>query len=152
MQFPRVTGSNLAGQEFKLPGGFEGEKNLALIAFQREQQSEIDSWLPVAQRLAQSDPLFRYYELPVIFRGNPLFRLWLDSAMRFGIPDQSARANTITLYLDKEDFRRQLGITSEDTIYAFLVDQSGEILWRGDGRCTPQKEQELTQAARSTYR
>lgn len=146
MRFPSVTGSSLEGQEYQLPDNFEGELNLVLIAFQRWQQDEIDSWLPLAQMLAAELPDFYYYELPTIYRGNPLFRLWLDTVMRSGIPDRKARAATITLYLDKPQFRQLLGLPTEDTIYALLVKRGGEILWRSEGRCTEQKQQALNEA------
>ncbi len=35
--FPNLTSKNLSGNELKLPAGFSGQKNLVLIAFEREQ-------------------------------------------------------------------------------------------------------------------
>ncbi len=141
--FPRVHGANLERRPFTLPDDLEGERNLVLIAFKREQQFEIDTWIPEAGRLAQRYSDFRYYELPTISRGVPLARWWLDGAMRAGIPDVAAREATITLYLDKKAFRAALDLPSEDTIYALLVDRSGGVLWRAEGVATPEKEREL---------
>ena len=33
--FPKVSGSNLEGRKFNVPGDFEGERNLAFVPFQR---------------------------------------------------------------------------------------------------------------------
>lgn len=143
--FPRVQGANLERESFTLPDDFEGEINLALIAFTREQQADIDTWIPAARELARSHPGFRYYELPTISRGVPLARWWLDGAMRAGIPDHAARAATITLYLDKRAFREALELPSEKTIYALLVDRMGRILWRTEGAWTDEKGRALQQ-------
>lgn len=144
--FPRVHGDNLERRPFVLPDEFEGERNLVLIAFKREQQFDIDSWIPVAQRLARDHPDFRYYELPTISRNLPLARWWLDGAMRAGIPDRAAREATITLYLDKAAFRDTLQLPHENTIYALLVDRGGRVLWRAEGACTDDKARELERA------
>ncbi|MGZ3715287.1 MAG: hypothetical protein ACXVA4_07710 [Ktedonobacterales bacterium] len=141
--FPRVQGANLERRPFTLPDGFEGERNLVLIAFKREQQFDIDTWLPTARRLAQDHPDVRYYELPTISRNIPFARWWLDGAMRAGVPGSAARAATITLYLDKEAFLAALQLPSEDTIYALLVDRAGNVLWRAEGVSTDEKVREL---------
>lgn len=144
--FPRVHGANLERRPFTLPDDFEGERNLVLLAFKREQQFDIDTWIPTAKRLTQDHPDVRYYELPTISRGVPLARWWLDGAMRAGIPDLAAREATITLYLDKEAFRDALHLPAEDTIYALLVDRAGNIYWRAEGVSTEEKVRELQQA------
>lgn len=144
--FPRVRAANLERRPFVLPDDLEGERNLVLIAFQREQQFDIDTWIPVAQRQMQRHRDVRYYELPTISRSVPLARWWLDEAMRAGIPDRVARANTITLYLDKPAFRRALQLPREDTIYALVVDRAGRVLWRTEGPCTAAKAQSLERA------
>ena len=105
----------------------------------------MDSWSPaIADLLARFADL-RFYELPTISRGNPLFRAWLDGAMRGGIPDHQAREHTITLYLDKAGFRLALDLPHEDTIYALLLDKSGHVLWRGQGEHTAELAGDLEQ-------
>jgi hypothetical protein len=65
--------------------------------------------------------------------------------MRAGIPDAIARERTITLYLDKDEFKSALNISSEDEIYLFLVDRDGEILWRETGTFSEDKAADLLQ-------
>jgi len=130
--FPKLTASNLENQTFLLPEDFAGDRNLLLIAFQREQQQTVDTWLHQMKRF-ESSPGFHYYELPTIDRLNPFFRWFINSGMRRGIPERNARARTITLYLDKPSFRKALNIPDEKRIYAILVDRSGRFLWRAEG-------------------
>jgi len=144
--FPKVTASNLESQEFSLPSQFEGERNLVLIAFEREQQKDVDSWLPAAKRIEEHDPRFRYYELPTIERVNALARWFINSGMRRGIPDRKSRERTITLYLDKQAFCRALHIENPKAIHAFLVDRSGTVLWQAEGDFDGDKGETLRRA------
>jgi hypothetical protein len=131
--FPNVQASNLEKREFKLPADFEGERNLLLVAFEREQQKDVDTWLKEMKRFEAIDPGFHYYEMPTIERPMALTRWFIDSGMRRGIPDRKARERTITLYLDKKPFCDALQITDQKKIYQFLVDRKGNVLWRSDG-------------------
>jgi len=72
--FPAVRASNLNGRPFDLPGDFEGERNLVILAFQREQQALVDSWSPAIANLLARYADLCFYELPTISRGNLLFR------------------------------------------------------------------------------
>lgn len=131
--FPPVKASNLANRELSLPGDFEGARNLVLVAFERAQQKDVDTWLNAMARFEQADPDFRYYELPTIEHMNAFMRWFIDSGMRRGIPDLKARQRTITLYLDKKSFCEALDISDQKKIYAFLVDREGNVLWRAEG-------------------
>lgn len=141
--FPSVTAPNLAGHNMRLPADFAGDLNLVLIAFQREQQADIDTWLEPGRKLMAKFPHLACYELPVIGKMNPLFRRFIAEGMRSGIPDTTARATTITLHLDKPAFRRSLQLPSEDRVYALLIDRKGAVHWRADGRCTDAAAREL---------
>jgi len=148
MQFPKVTGSNLQRQKLNLPQDFQGERNLVLIAFQQWQQSQVDTWIPFARQLEETDPELRYYELPTIQRRNSLTRTFINEGMRAGIPDPVARERTITLYLDKRAFREALQLPGEDDIHVLLLDRQGRILWRAEGAFTGEKGESLTAALR----
>ena len=148
LHFPNVEGKNLEGEKFNLPKDFKGEANLAIVAFQRWHQDLIDPWMGVAKELTQKHDGFRYYELPTIYRGNPLFRFWLDKGMAAGIPSEEARKATITLYLDKPEFRESLGIPNEETIHLFLVKADGSVSWQTKGELTDEKAEELRAAVK----
>ena len=149
MVFPFTRGENLEGRSFTLPADLEGAYNLLFIAFQRDQQADIDSWLPLVKQLVKEYPALAYYELPTIYRGNPLFRWWLNTSMRMGIPDKKAREVTITLYLDKQAFRKALDMPDEERIYVLLVNHKGEVLWRVEGPFKEEKGLDLKHALES---
>jgi hypothetical protein len=122
-----------------LPADLEGELNILLIAFQRWQQSVIDTWVPFARQLEETTEGVSYYELPVIQRMNVLARTFINEGMRAGIPDQVARERTITLYVDKLAFRQALELPSEEDIYVLLVDREGNVIWKEEGTFSPEK-------------
>jgi len=67
----------------------------------------------------------------------------IDNGMRGGIPDKAVRAATLCAYIDIPPFAQALQLPSYDTIYLFLLDRSGEIHWRGQGRFDPQQLADL---------
>ena len=72
-----------------------------------------------------------------------LYRSFLNEGMRAGIPDPATRARTITLYLDKSTFRKALDIQHERSMWVYLFDKKGEVLWRIEGRFSEDKGQAL---------
>ena len=143
--FPKLKASNLQKKTLSLPGDFDGERNLVLIAFQRKQQENVDTWLREMKRF-KSSPGFHYYELPTISKLNPIARWFINRGMRSGIPDPEARARTITLYLDKAEFKKALNLPDENQIYAILVDRTGRVHWRAEGDFDEAKAASLQQA------
>jgi hypothetical protein len=146
MRFPPISSENLARETFHLPGGFEGDYNLCLIAFQRWHQPLINSWIPLARHLEETHNGFYYYEFPVIRRLNLLYRSFVDQGMRTGIPDPVARHKTITLYTDKTAFKQALGIRDEVDIHLRLVDRQGAVHWSAAGALTREAAESLEEA------
>lgn len=146
VRFPQVEGSSLSGTPHHLPGTLAGDINLLLIAFRQWQQSDVTTWLPVADALSVELPGFRAYELPVISQVYGPVSGFIDGGMRGGIPDPEVREATITLYINRKRFLADLHIRSVDAIVPMLVTPSGEILWRTSGRRTDEKESTLREA------
>lgn len=139
MKFPTVAGSNLSGKRYNLPQDFEGKYNVAITVYQRFQQTNVDSWGPLLERLAQKYPELRYYELPTLPNYGWLQRNFIDGGMRGGIPDKVVRARTITLYLDVLKFNAALGLATTNDVYILLIDQQGNVVWQTNGDYTLQK-------------
>jgi hypothetical protein len=132
-RFPTLQATTLGGRKVTLPRDFGGRANLLLVAFEREHQELVDTWMPAAQRLAAAHEGLRYYELPTLGRTLTLIRPVIEGGMRRGIPDVATRDRTITLYTNVDAFRTALGIPSERTVHALLVDEAGVVRWRAEG-------------------
>jgi len=133
MTFPTVSGSSLQREKLTLPQDFAGEYNLLFIAFQQWQQDEVNTWIGLAESLETRFPGLVYYELPTIRSLNAFSKFFINEGMRAGIPNPKSRERTITLYLDKDDFRAALGLEDEEHIFVLLIDQQGKELWRARG-------------------
>lgn len=141
--FPHVSGTNLEGKKFSLPQDLEGELNLVIIPFQQYQQILVDSWSNFLLSLQSKYPFFAFYELPILSFGYLPSRFLIDGGMRAGIADKKTRERTITLYLNKSNFRKLLDIKTEDTIHLFLITKDGTIHWKTDGEITKFKQKKL---------
>jgi hypothetical protein len=123
--FPVTTTKDLAGRSLTLPQDLPGERTILLIAFQREQQKDIDTWVA---GLHLSDGALPWLELPVINDPGAFGRWFIDSGMRRGIPDQATWQHVVTVYTRKVDLLAALGITDEKTIHVLVVDRQGSII------------------------
>jgi hypothetical protein len=66
VSFPQLAARDLSGREVTLPAGLPGERNVVLIAFRRDQQKLVDTWVPWLEQRAAADPGLRFVELPAI--------------------------------------------------------------------------------------
>jgi hypothetical protein len=151
MKFPEVIGANLLRQKISLPDDLQGELNILFIAFQQWHQAWVDSWVPTARQLEQAFPGVQFYELPVIWKMNRFSQTFINEGMRAGIPNQTTRQKTITLYTDKGAFRQALDLPNEESIYVLVVDRKGNVLWRTEGAYSEEKGEALTKAIQKHY-
>lgn len=139
MHFPNVTGKNIDGESYSLPGDLDGAYNVVVLAFTQEQQWDVNTWLPFLAALKRQSPSLGAYELPTLARGTFIWRRMIDYWMDQGISNPEQRATTITLYLDVAAFLRAVGLPNTSSIYTLLIDRAGRVLWWTAGVFTPEK-------------
>ncbi len=144
--FPTVEGDNLNNRRLVIPRDMDAPFAILLVAFEREQQGDVDTWLPAARELTRDHANCEYYELPVISAGFTIARGFIDGGMRRGIPDFSARERTVTIYTDVGRFRELAGYSRR--IHATLVDRAGNVYWHAEGPATDAALAELRATAR----
>jgi hypothetical protein len=135
--FPKVKGMNLEGEEKILPQDLKAPTNIVIVAFKREQQADVDTWIKALNPILESNTNLALYEIPTLKKFNFLMRYNINNGMRYGIPDKKARERTICVYLDKPSFRKKLAIENEDQIVVFVIDQKGIIKTKILGIATP---------------
>jgi len=134
--FPTVRARNLQGLEVDLPGGFAGERNVVAIAFRRNHQPLVDSWVPWFDARSAGDPGLRFYEIPTIGRMWAPVRNFIDGGMASSIKVPEILQRTFTVYGDVGRLTRPLGIDDQSTITVLLVGADGEVWWSGSGART----------------
>jgi len=141
--FPVTLSYNLDKDKVTLPADLGGAVNLLVLSYSPAQQADAQSWLPVAKSIAASRSDFRFYMLPVFWRQNILYRLWMNYSMRSESPTAESWPWTIPLYVNKERFNQELEIPSESDVVVLLVDKAGKVLWRSTGALTDEKKAAL---------
>lgn len=148
--FPSVSGENLHGEKVTFPDDLKGQPALVLVAFKREQQAEVDTWLAQIGAFEAAIPGIRVVETPTISSTRWGWFAWfIDGGMRSGIPDDAARARTITLYTDVTRFRETLGMKTDDQIYAVLLDADARVRLVEPGVFTPDATQRFADKLQS---
>lgn len=145
-RLPIVAGRDINGNDFVVPTDFAGDLNLVLMAFAREHQDDVNTWLPHVRELEASSQGFRVYEVPTLWEMSWFQRKRLDFWMSAGIRDPLARATTITLYTDLQAIQSALEIPDFDSIHVLLVDRDGLVVWRSEGAFSQTKFEGLTKA------
>ncbi len=133
MRFPDLNARDLEGRTLKIPSGLTGTVNLVVLAFRRDHQYPIETWLPHFARLEEGFPGLEVWEVPALSRGYRIWRGAIDGGMRAGIPEPRVRRHTLTTYTDLRGLQRALDLPGLDDIYLFLLDRTGSIRWQGRG-------------------
>lgn len=132
--FPKIEAENLNRDSITLPDDLGGNPALVLVAFKRQQQANVNTWLGMIPDIESAIDGVRVIETPTI---SGLKWGWMsgfiDGGMRSGIPDLDARARTITLYTNVGAFKKALGLGSSNQIYAVLLDANGEVVGIEEG-------------------
>ena len=144
-KFPEITAPSLAKTPESIPASAQGKVTLVVVAFLRENQSQLDSWLgPFAEKFEGREG-FTFYEVPMLHWGYKFMRFMIDGGMRAGIP-QEKHKHVVTMYGDVEKYIKALNLDPKYG-YAFLLDRDGIIRWEGQGFSTPEKLKELIETA-----
>jgi hypothetical protein len=148
-RFPPLTASTLSGRTLRLPEELGGALNVLLIAFAREQQAVVDTWLPRLAALRAAEPRLAYYGMPTLPRALRAVSPLIAGGMRAGIPDRAARDATVVLYVDVERFCTALGLPDPTRMHVVAVDQAGWVRWSGSGAWTAAQHDALAAAVRA---
>jgi hypothetical protein len=132
-RFPGIEARGLDGRRYRIPGDFEDETAILVVAFHRSQQHEVDGWMPALLAVEARHPGVRVYELPTISRSWSPLRWMIDGGMTRGIPDPAARARTLTAYTDVDRVVEALGLGGTDEIAIAVVGAKGIVLRQAGG-------------------
>jgi hypothetical protein len=148
--FPKVEARDLEGTRVVVPDDLAGDRNVLLVAFRREHQALVDSWVPWLEARAADDAGLRYYELPTIgIQWSPGRRV-IDGGMASAIPDPAVRRRTLTIYTDVRRVTTALALETTRTIAVVLADRAGCVHWQGAGGFAETTADALGAALRTT--
>ncbi len=146
IRFPHLAARDLEGRSLELPDAFSGLSNLVVVAFRREQQAMVDSWVAWWETFAAERPSLRCYEIPVIATRWSPARAAIDGGMARAVRAREARRRTLTVYTDVRRVTDALAINATDTVTVLLVDGDGRLRWRTTGPVSEHSGSELAAA------
>ncbi len=140
-KFPKIKGKSLSGKEVTLPEDMEGEVILVGVAFKREAQEMLDSWVEYFDILCEGKK--DIYELPII-EGSlwKIFSSFIDRGMKSGISEEM-HDKVVTHYGDASEVKEKLEIEDDDLGYVFLLAENGRILFKGEGHADEEGKKEF---------
>jgi hypothetical protein len=147
LYFPSITSENLNKESITLPDDLAGNPSLVLVAYERNQQLNVNTWLDQLELIEKALPGIQVIETPTISSNKWGWMAWfIDGGMRSGISDFEARARTITLFTNVKAFNKALGIDEVDRIYAVLLNDDGQVLVVESGNFSLEKLNVLIQS------
>lgn len=138
--FPAVNGRTLLSAHVLLPADLPADRTLAVVAFQRWQQSRVGRWIERAVA-AGVPPTTRGVTGPSQSPSSRSQSCGLGGGRCAASSTVGRRQAsviptcwpTITVYTDVAAFQRSLAIPCSDDVHALVVDRDGIVLARGYG-------------------
>ncbi len=130
-RFPEITAETLSGKRKTLPDAAKGAPALIVVAFVREAQDMINSWvIPIKREFPDAEKI-AIYEIPVIRSAiwRPMRRI-IDGGMRSGIT-KADHDYVMTVYGSAAELTEPLEMTDSSSAYLYLIDRNGIIRWEG---------------------
>ncbi len=81
--FPKVSGIDLEGNKQELPQVFKNEFNLVVVAFRREQQTQVDTWIKAIESILKAKPNLSFFEIPLIYELSTFKRFWINTTTAY---------------------------------------------------------------------
>lgn len=136
--FPRLKAETLSGIKVIYPDDVQGKVTLLLLAFKRETQQKIDSWLEAFLDEFSADTSVQFFEIPMLAKRWKLLAPIIDGGMRSGIPREK-HGSVTTFYGDINSYRELLSMKDTSDCFVFLLDKEGTIQWRSHGAADGEK-------------
>jgi hypothetical protein len=134
--FPSVAAQTLAGRCVAFPEATNGKVGLVFVAFERNAQYQIDTWVAPLIEEYLASPDVAYYEIPMISGAYKLAGRFIDAGMRGGVPN-SLHDRTATFYGNRSPFTKAMNISDMSKAYLFVLDRDGRIVFRTQGSADP---------------
>ncbi len=144
-KFYSLVARNLVGEKIRIPQDLKTEKSCVVLAFERNQQSVIDTWIPYLLKLEKEKTGFAFYEVPVIQSGYKPVRWFIDGAMANSIKTDEGKKRTVTSYTNVSKFVKSMQLNKKE-ISLFIVTKDGSILAEATGAYDEQKANKLLAA------
>jgi hypothetical protein len=141
---PVVAAKRPDHQPVLLPQGLPAERTLALVAFQRAQHSEIQSWVD-GLRL-EEDRTISWLRMAVLNDpGSERAREAIEARLGERTASGTDRSRLVRVFTDRAAFVRTAGLTSAEHAWVLVLNRDGKVLARAEGAFDEDKARALRQ-------
>lgn len=131
-KLPSLMAKRLDQQPLPLPQGLPSERTLALIAFSKHQQPEVESWINGLQ--LRHDPAINWVRMPVLQDpGHAQGRSAIENRLLARYASQGERERMVPVFTDRAAFIRAAGLGGPHNAYAVVLNRNGDVLARAEG-------------------
>jgi hypothetical protein len=142
-RFPSIPVSDLEGRSLVFPDDIDADTMVAVVAFRRQHQALVDSWVPWLEERQRADPRFAFFEIPCLSVMWTPTRSFIDGGMAAAIKVPTILRRTMTYYGRLARVTGPLGITNTKTITVLALNQAGTVLAQTTGACVPNEAKAL---------
>lgn len=136
--FPIIEGISLSGNKVVFPDVVIGKPTVLAIAFRRNAQNCINSWVVDDLLIKYGvNKSINYYEIPMLGGQYKMARNWIDGGMRGGVP-KFLHDYTVTYYGPLRSYFKSLDIQDRGDCYMFVLDSKGVVVERFTGYSSQQ--------------
>ena len=135
--------------EQQLPEELRKGRTLALVGFSQDQRVELHSWID-GLRLREASAI-AWVKMPVLKDpGNDDARSAIESRLLAGHAQRPSPAPLIPVFTNQNEFTRAAGLSGAEHASVLVLNRTGQVLARAEGRYDPAKAEALreTLAAR----
>ncbi len=131
-KLPSLMAKRLDQQPMPLPQGLPSDRTLALIAFSKNQQPEVDSWIDGLQ--LRRDPAINWLRMPVLQDpGHAQGRSAIENRLLARYASSGERERMVPVFTDRAAFIRAAGLNGPHNAYAVVLNRNGDVLARAEG-------------------
>lgn len=137
-RLPTLAAKRLDQRRIVLPHSLSADRTLALVAFNRNQRAEIESW--VKGLGLKQDPSISWFKMPVLNDpGNEDARSAIEIKLLALHTSERARSRLVPVFTDRDAFIRAAGLSGADHASVLILNREGKVLARAEGQYDERK-------------
>ena len=127
-RLPRLTGSDLAGQEVRLPEMATGRVAVLMFGFSYGSRTAVEAWGHHVQATWGNDARVAWYQLPMVGGLGRLAKPFITGGMRKETPAQY-HGNSVVVFGGTGAWKARLAVTDDRAAYIVILDRDGVVRW-----------------------
>ena len=148
-KLPSLTSKRLDQAVVYLPADLPAGRTLALVAFNRSQRDEIESWIQGLN--LHQDSSIAWVSMPVLQDpGTELARTHKENRMQERHVQSPYRERILPVFTNREAFLRSTGMSSADHAWVLVIDRDGQVLAKVEGQFNQAKAEALRETLLAT--